>query len=85
MIIKIKTNFCGQVELDLEIPTLKKVLIELSERIKFPIFNPTNEEVRDDFKVYLNGVEYECLPRKIDTELQDGDNVEVTIIVLAGG
>lgn len=85
MIIKIKTNFCGQPELDLEMPTLKKVLIELSERIKFPILNPTNEEVSDDFKVYLNGVEYEGLPRRIDTELKDGDNVEVTIIVLAGG
>ena len=85
MLIKIKTNFCGQSEIDLEMPTLKKVLIELSERIKVPIYNPTIEEVRGDFKIYLNGVEYEGLPRGTDTELKDGDNVEVTIIFLAGG
>ncbi len=85
MIIKIKTNFCGQQELDLEMPNLKKVLIELSKKIKIPILNLTNEEVHDDFKVYLNGIECEGLPRGIDTELKTGDNVEVTIIVLAGG
>ena len=32
-----------------------------------------------------SGFEYEGLPGGIDTELMDGDNVEVMMVILAGG
>lgn len=85
MKIKVKTNFFGQPEFEIEMPTLRKVLRELSNRINLSIVKPTNEEVHGDFKIYLNGVEYEGLPNGIDTELKEGDKVEVTMVVLAGG
>lgn len=85
MIVKVKTNFFGHLEFEIEMPTLKSVLLELSKRAKFTVFNPKNQEVHGDFKVYLNGVEYDGLPSGIDTEIKDGDKVEVTMVILAGG
>ena len=85
MAVKIKTNFFGQPEFEIEMPTLRKVLLDLSKKAKFSIFTPKNEEVHSDFKVYLNGVEYEALPHGIDTEIKDGDKVEVNMVILAGG
>lgn len=86
MKIKVKTNFCGEPEFDVEMPTLRKVLLGLSKMIKSPILNPGNRgEHLGDFKVYLNSVEYENLPHGIDTELNDGDKVEVDLVILAGG
>jgi hypothetical protein len=85
MTVKIKTNFFGQPEFGIENPTIKKILFELSKKTKFSILDPTNGEVHSDFKVYLNGVEYEALPHGIDTEIKDGDKVEFTMVILAGG
>ena len=85
MAVKVKTNFLGQPELEIENPTLRKVLLELSNRTKFSIFNPVSNEIHGEFKVYLNGVEYEDLSHGIDAELREGDKVEVTLVVLSGG
>jgi hypothetical protein len=85
MVVKVKTNFFGQPEFEIEMPTLRKVLLDLSKKAKFSIFTPKNEEVHGDFKAYLNGVEYEALPHGIDTELREGDKVEVNLVILAGG
>jgi hypothetical protein len=87
MIAKIKTNFWGKLELELEQPTLKQILFELSKRIKFAILNPATDELQGDFKIYLNGIEYENLTDgiNINTELKEEDEVEVTMVILAGG
>lgn len=85
MKVKVKTNFYGQLELEMEKPTLKEVLNELSKRIKFSFLNSSDGEIHDDFKVYLNGVEHEGLLHEVDTEIKNGDKVEVTLVVLAGG
>lgn len=85
MIAKIKTNFWGELELELEQPTLKQILFELSKRIKFAILNPATDELQGDFKIYLNGIEYENLTDGINTELKEEDEVEVTMVILAGG
>lgn len=85
MVVKVKTNFFGQPEFEIEMPTLRRVLLDLSKKAKFSIFTPKNEEVHGDFKVYLNGVEHEALPHGIDTDLREGDKVEVNLVILAGG
>jgi len=85
MAVKVKTNFLGQPELEIENPTLRKVLLELSNRTKFSIFNPISNEIHGEFKVYLNGVELEDLSHGIDAELRAEDKVEVTLVVLSGG
>jgi len=85
MLVNVKTNFVGQLELDVETPTLKKVLLGLSKKNRIPIFDSDASEVHSDFKIYLNGIEYERLPEKLETGLKNGDQVEVNLIVLAGG
>ncbi len=85
MLVKVKTNFLGQLEFEIEMPTLRKVLLNLSKKAKFSILRPNNEGIHGEFKVYLNGVEYDALPRGIDSDIRDGDKVEVTMVVLAGG
>ena len=85
MMVKVKTNFLGQPELDIENPTLKEILLELSKRINVSIVDPVNDEIRGDFKVYVNGVEQEGLGYGIDTKIEDKDEVEVTLVVLSGG
>jgi hypothetical protein len=85
MLVKVKTNFVGQLELDVDTPTLKKVLLGLSKRNRIPILDSDASEVHSDFKIYLNGTEYESLPEKLETGLKNGDQVEVNLIVLAGG
>jgi hypothetical protein len=85
MVVKVMTNFFGEPEFEIENPTMRKVLLELSNRTKFSIFNPVSNEIHGEFKVYLNGVEYEDSSRGIDIELKEGDKVEVTLVVLSGG
>ena len=85
MVVKVKTNFLGQPELEIENPTLRKVLLELSNRTKFSIFNPVSNEIHGEFKVYLNGVELEDLSPGIDPELRAEDKFEVTLVILSGG
>ena len=85
MLVRVKTNFVGQLDLDVETPTLKKVLLGLSKRNRIPILDSDASDVHSDFKIYLNGIEYESLPEKLETGLKNGDQVEVNLIVLAGG
>jgi hypothetical protein len=85
MLVKVKTNFAGQVELEPGMPTLKGVLLELSKKSQSPIFSDEDDEVRSDFKVYLNETEYEELPAGIDTEVREGDRLEVNLVIMAGG
>jgi len=83
--VKVKTNFFGQPEFEIENPTIKKILLELSKKTQFSIFNPVNKEIHGEFKVYLNGIEHDGLTNGIDTELKEGDEVEITMVVLSGG
>jgi hypothetical protein len=85
MLVKVKTNFAGQTQLEVGTPTLKGVLLELSKKSQFSIFSGEDEEVRSDFKVYLNETEYEELPDGIDTEVKEGDRLEVNLVIMAGG
>ncbi len=85
MLVKVKTNFAGQQEVELGTPTLKGVLLELSKKSQISFFSGKDEEVRSDFKVYLNETEYEELPGGIDTEVKEGDHLEVNLLIMAGG
>ena len=85
MAIKAKTNFVGEVALEMESPTLKKVVAELSERVGFPICSPDSGEIQGDFKIYVNGVEYENVANGNNVVLKEKDAIEVTMVILAGG
>jgi hypothetical protein len=81
----VKTNFVGEVSLEMESPTLKKVLNELSDKVGFPIYSADDGEIKGDFKVYLNGAEYDSLDDNEQLALSGTDQVEVTLVILAGG
>jgi hypothetical protein len=85
MVVKTKTNFAGEVVFEMESPTLKKVVAQLSDKIGFPICSPENGEIQGDFKIYLNGVEYDNLADGDTMALKEMDDVEVTMVILAGG
>ena len=85
MVVKTKTNFAGEVVFEMESPTLKRIVTELSDKIGFPICSPENGEIQGDFKIYLNGVEYDNLADGDNMALKETDNVEVTMVILAGG
>ena len=85
MLVKVKTNFAGQTEVEVGTPTLKGVLLELSKKSQFSVFSGKDEEVRSDFKVYLNETEYEELPEGINTEIKEEDRLEVNLLIMAGG
>ncbi len=85
MVIKAKTNFVGEVALEMESPTLKKVVAELSGRVGFPICSPDNGEIQGDFKIYVNGVEYENVANGNNVVLKEKEEIEVTMVILAGG
>ncbi len=85
MVVKTKTNFAGEVVLELESPTLKKVVTGLSERVGFPICAPDSGEIQGDFKIYVNGVEYENIANGNNVALKEKDEIEVTMVILAGG
>jgi hypothetical protein len=85
MLVNVKTNFAGQTQLEVGTPTLRGVLFELSKKGQISFFSGADEEVRSDFKVYLNETEHEELPDGIDTEVKEGDQLEVNLVIMAGG
>ena len=85
MVVKVKTNFAGEVILEMESPTLKNVLIELFKEVGFSVYSVEDKEIRGDFKVYLNGVEYDDLTNANNVLLKEEDEVEVTTVILVGG
>ena len=85
MLVTVKTNFAGQQELELAMPTLKGVLVELSKKSSVSFFSGESDEVRSDFKVYLNETDYEELPDGINTEVKKEDQLEVNVVIIAGG
>ncbi len=80
-----------EMELPLQPPTLKQLVSELSREYKFAgrfpvrLLDSRNGEVSQDFGVSVNGVEYELLPERLETGIKQGDEVEVTMVMLGGG
>jgi outer membrane protease len=85
MNFKVKTNFAGEVDLELEEATIEKLLTALSQKVGYSIYSPNDRKLNGDFMVYLNGQEYENLPSGVDTQIGYGDRIEVNMVVLVGG
>ena len=68
----------GENELETESRTLRELLLELSRKYpKVKFYNKERNEVCFNFFVELNGQMYDTLPDELDTELKDGDTVEI--------
>ncbi len=66
--------------------TLRDVLKELESRTKTGLLDRHSDEVATQtFAIFLNGLEYQFLPQRLDSRLRDGDEVRVNVLQMAGG
>lgn len=89
MRIRVKANFrIGGIDEDhVELkgrPTLGEALMHLAEGSEFPFVLPDGK-MDPEVGVFLNAREYPFLPKRLDTELNDGDEVEIVLLALGGG
>ena len=89
MKIKVTSNFdLGLQTLDLEgRVSLRKMLHELNKRVPGDLnfIDSKTDDLDDFYVVSVNGQELPFLPQKLDTELKDGDEVQVAIVSFGGG
>jgi molybdopterin converting factor small subunit len=66
--------------------TLQAVLQELAEknRGRGGFFNPQSDTFHEQYEIQVNGCALYALPRRLSTELSDGDEVQITV-ALGGG
>jgi molybdopterin converting factor small subunit len=77
----------GKAELEIQTATLRSVLQELSNRSqgRVDLIDRRTGDVDIDCFVFINGLLHYSLPRGLDTELKNGDEVKITFLGLGGG
>jgi molybdopterin converting factor small subunit len=80
----------GQDEVDLgsEPATLRSLLQELTpkSRGRIELIDPQGGEFNEEYIVLVNRHEFRALPQELDTELNDGDEVQIGLLyILEGG
>jgi molybdopterin converting factor small subunit len=87
--ITVESTFnLNKTELEAQSTTLGALPDELentNKLMKAEYFNSVLREVYPDCEVLVNGQSYRVLTDGLDTELKDGDKVEIYLIMLAGG
>ena len=80
----------GRSEVDIEADpaTLKRLLQELTQnsRGKVELIDPQDGEFNEEYIVLVNKHEFRTLPQELETQLSDGDEVQIGLLyVLEGG
>ena len=75
----------GIIEIAVEGETLRALITELSDRYKkadvdFEPINPRTNDLDFDYDVLVNDKNYVALPHGLDTELRDGDKVQIKVL-----
>jgi len=95
--IVLETNFDfggeiedGEVELKSDHATIRTLLEELARWYSGEVtfINPETDEIDpDEYMVLVNGGEWEFLPERLETKLEEGDRVSITkwVEILGGG
>lgn len=68
--------------------TLHRLLQELTERSggRIELISPHDGHFNEEFIVLINGQEFRNLPQGLETELSDGDEVDIGLLyILEGG
>ncbi|MDO8636883.1 MAG: hypothetical protein Q7R34_11755 [Dehalococcoidia bacterium] len=86
----IKSNFdpgAGEMELPDSGCILRDLMQELSLRNwrKMRFIDPQTNDIDDFFIVSVNAQDHRTLPNGIDTQLKDGDEVQVDVMTFVGG
>jgi hypothetical protein len=76
-------------QVEMESSTLRDLLISVFRNSYFAkeIIDPHSGDLILDglFQVQLNGISYHSLPDGLNTMLQDGDTLTLTLVLLGGG
>ncbi len=72
-------------KLEIRGKTLKKLLIELSDKYNYELIDSQSKKLNPFYTVLVNGKYYEFLPRGISTTLKEGDEVDIFPIMFGGG
>lgn len=77
----------GKAELEIQGTTLRDLLEELSNKAQWELklIDARTGNVANPFRVSVNDSWSYSLPQGLDTELRDGDEIEITAMVVAGG
>ena len=70
-----------------EKPTLRTLLQQVARKSEgaVEIINPQSGRVDDEYFILVNGRDFQTLPQGLETELNDGDEVDVGLTILTGG
>ncbi len=91
MKVRVRTNFdttnaLGGEEIELEENgTLRSLLNNISQKIRFSIIDPRSDDVDFAVELKVNGQDYFVLPHQLDSRLADGDEVEILMMMFGGG
>jgi molybdopterin converting factor small subunit len=77
----------GKAELEIQAATVRGLLEELSDRSqgRVELIDHRTGDVDIDCFLSINGSLHYSLPRGLDTELKNGDEVKITFLGLGGG
>ena len=64
--------------------TLGELLSDLAKGSEFPFILPDGK-LDPEVEVLLNGLEYPFLPKRLETELKEDDQVEIMMLSIGGG
>ena len=90
-IIKLRTCFAlpGHSSDDLDIPEGVKTILDLithmGGEINYNFLDPKTGRIEDDLEIILNQKEIWFHPEALNTQLEDGDIVEIYLLPLGGG
>lgn len=92
MRIVLKSNFSlggplseGEIVLKEEDMVLRDLLNLIERNSGLHIIDPKNGEVDSTFEIYVNEREYWIQPDSLDYKLRDGDEVDIRLVMFAGG
>jgi len=78
----------SEVNIDAQPATLRSLLQELTQesRGRLELIDPQDGEFNEEYIVLVNKHEFRALPRELETELNDGDEVQIGLLyILEGG
>jgi hypothetical protein len=92
MRIVLKSNFSlggpfseGEIVLKEEGMALRDLLVLIGGKSGLHIIDLENGEVDSTFEIYVNEREYWIQPDSLDYKLRDGDEVDIRLVMFAGG
>ena len=78
----------SEVNIEAEPATVRSLLQQLTQKSggRLELIDPQGGEFNEEYIVLVNKREFRALPRELDTELNDGDEVQIGLLyILEGG